>query len=138
MTHLPVHGCQILTLPVRSDERGSLVALEASTGVPFEIERAFYIFDTPEGASRGGHAHREVEQLMVCISGGCTITLDDGTERAEVRLDGPGKALSVGPMIWNEMRHFTTGAVLLILASGPYDESEYIRDYSEFLRLARA
>jgi dTDP-4-dehydrorhamnose 3,5-epimerase-like enzyme len=135
LTQFPVQGCKILTPPVHSDERGSLVALERSTGVRFEIRRAFYIFDTPEGAGRGAHAHREVEQLLVCVAGACTVSVDNGSERAEVRLDNPAKTLAIGPMIWNEMRDFSRGAVLLVLASGHYDESEYVRDYERFREL---
>jgi hypothetical protein len=138
LTQLPVHGCQILTLPVHSDARGSLVALEASTGVPFEIKRAFYIFDTPEGASRGGHAHRNFEELLVCVAGSCAVTIQDGRERAEIHLDSPAKALVIGPMIWTELRDFTPGAVLLALASVPHGESEYIRDYDRFLEAVNA
>lgn len=135
MTQTLVPGCTILTPPVHRDERGSLVALEPATGVPFGIKRAFYIFGTPEGAGRGAHAHREVEQLLVCVTGACTVGVENGAQRAEVRLDSPTKALAIGPMIWNEMRDFTEGAVLLVLASGPYDESEYVRDYERFREL---
>ena len=138
MTQIPVQGCQILTPPVHSDERGSLVALEASTGVPFEIKRAFYIFDTPEGAARGFHAHLYLQELLVCVAGACTVTVDNGSERAEVRLDSPSKGLAMGPMIWNEMRDFTPGTVLLVLASAPYEESGYIRDYERFRELVNA
>ena len=138
MTQLPVNGCQILTLPVRSDERGSLVALEAGAPLPFELKRAYYIFGTPAGAERGFHAHRALIQWAMCLAGACTITVDDGSERADVRLDTPGKALEIGAMVWHEMRDFTPDAVLLLVADAPYDECDYVRDYDEFLRLARS
>ncbi len=138
MTQTLPKGCTILTPPVHRDERGSLVSLEQATGVPFDIQRAFYIFDTPEDAGRGGHAHREVEQLLVCVAGECTVGLDDGHARAEVRLDSPGKALALPPMIWNELRDFTSGAVLLVLASGPYEAGEYVRDYDQFRAMVSA
>jgi dTDP-4-dehydrorhamnose 3,5-epimerase len=130
-------GCKEIELAVRGDERGLLVALEGATGVPFDIARAYFIYDTVEGVVRGRHAHRKIEQLAVCVSGGCTMLLDDGTRRAEVRLDAPDKALLVPPHVWHEMSGFTPGAVLLVLASAPYDERDYIRDYDEFLELTR-
>jgi dTDP-4-dehydrorhamnose 3,5-epimerase-like enzyme len=138
LTQIPVRGCTILEPPVHSDGRGSLVALEASTGVPFEIKRAFYIFGTPEGVARGFHAHRDLQELLVCVAGACTLTVDNGSERAEVRLDDPTRALAIGPMIWNEMHNFTPGTVLLVLASAPYDESGYVRDYDRFRELVNA
>jgi dTDP-4-dehydrorhamnose 3,5-epimerase-like enzyme len=130
-------GCKIIDLAVRGDERGLLVALESATGVPFDIARAYFIYDTVEGVVRGRHAHREIEQLAVCVTGGCTMLLDDGTVRSEVRLDSPDRALLVPPLVWHEMSGFTPGAVLLVLASAPYDERDYIRDYAEFQELAR-
>jgi dTDP-4-dehydrorhamnose 3,5-epimerase-like enzyme len=138
LTQLPVHDCQILTLAVQSDDRGSLVSLEPETGVPFEIKRTFYIYSTPEGAARGAHAHLNFEELLVCVAGSCVVTVDDGRESAEVRLDSPAKALVIGTMVWTEIRDFTPGAVLLALASRPHGESEYIRDYDRFLEVANA
>lgn len=138
MTQLPVHGCQILTLTTRGDERGSLIALEAATGVPFDIRRVYYIFGTGHGVVRGKHAHRRLRQWAVCVAGACTFTLDDGKCRSEVRLDTPDRALEIGPMTWREMHDFTADAVLLVLASDPYDERDYIRDYQDFVELVSA
>ena len=131
-------GCRELELDVRGDERGSLIALEAATGVPFAIERVYYIFGTGEGVVRGLHAHRDLTQWAVCVAGACTLTLDDGTTRSDIRLDRPDRGIEIGPMIWREMRDFTAGAVLLVLANREYDRDDYIRDYGRFLELVRA
>jgi len=123
----------MLTFNIKGDSRGSLIALEANKDIPFEIKRVYYIFDTKEGVVRGHHAHKTLEQVLICVSGSCTIVLDDGKERSEVLLDKPNISLYVGPNIWHEMKDFTPDAVLLVLASDWYNEADYIRDYSEFL-----
>lgn len=115
------------------DERGTLVAIEAGADVPFDIRRVYYMYDTTAGTTRGRHAHRSLKQVLICTSGSCTVTLDDGTERADVTLDEPDLGLYVDSVTWREMRDFSDGAVLMVLASEPYDESDYIRDYGEFL-----
>lgn len=132
---LPI-GCREIELEVLGDERGSLISLEAGTGVPFTIERTYYIFGTRAGVVRGLHAHRRLTQWAVCVAGACTILLEDGQQTADVRLDRPDLALEVGPMIWHEMRDFAPSTVLMVLADGPYDEADYIRDHAEFERLA--
>ena len=129
-------NCRTIELAVRGDERGSLIALEAATGVPFAIERVYYIFGTREGVVRGLHAHRRLTQWAVCVAGACTIDLDDGRTQQSVRLDRPDLALEIGPMVWREMRDFEPGTVLMVLADAPYDEADYIRDHAEFVRLA--
>lgn len=118
---------------IKGDSRGSLIALEANKDIPFEIRRVYYIFDTKEGVVRGHHAHKTLEQVLICVSGSCTIVLDDGKERTEVLLDKPNMGLYIGPNMWHEMKDFSSGAVLLVLASDFYNETDYIRDYSEFL-----
>jgi dTDP-4-dehydrorhamnose 3,5-epimerase-like enzyme len=127
---------ELKDLRVRGDERGSLVALE-EPDVGFAIKRAYYIYGTQPGVARGGHAHRDLEQLVVCLSGSCLFVLDDGDVREEVRLDRPDLGLRVSSMIWREMRDFSPDSVLLVLASRPYDEADYIRSYEDFLALAR-
>lgn len=118
---------------IKGDSRGSLIALEANKDIPFEIKRVYYIFDTKEGVVRGHHAHKTLQQVLICVSGSCTMVLDDGKERTEVVLDKPNIGLYVGPNMWHEMKDFSPGAVLLVLASDWYNEADYIRDYSEFL-----
>lgn len=117
------------------DERGSLVALEAHKTVPFDIKRVYYIFYTGEGVSRGFHAHRNLKQLAVCVTGSCRFILDDGRSREEIVLDSSTTGLLIEEMVWREMHDFSSDCVLMVLANEYYDESDYIRDYREFLRL---
>ena len=123
-------------LQIRGDERGSLIALE-DEDIGFPVRRVYYIFGTAPGVSRGGHAHRALEQLAICVAGSCLFHLDDGLERQDIRLDRPDVGLRMGSMIWREMHDFSPDCVLLVLASQPYDESDYIRDHREFLSLVR-
>ncbi len=122
----------IINFPIKGDSRGSLIALESNKDIPFEIKRVYYIFDTKEGVVRGHHAHKTLQQVLICVSGSCTIMLDDGKDRTEVVLDKPNIGLYVGPNMWHEMKDFSLGAVLLVLASDWYSEADYIRNYSEF------
>jgi len=117
------------------DERGQLVALEGNRNIPFEIKRVYYLTGTQPGVPRGFHAHRELEQIAVCVSGQCRMVVDNGRQRDEVLLNTPSRAIRIGRMIWREMHDFSTDCVLLVLASEHYDEQDYIRDYSEFRRL---
>lgn len=118
---------------ILGDERGSLVALEQSKTVPFDIKRVYYIYETATGVSRGFHAHRNLRQLVICVAGKCRMVLDAGITREEVWLDCPTKGLLIESMIWREMHDFSDDCVLLVLASEHYDESDYIRDYQVFL-----
>ena len=124
---------KLVDLPSRGDERGSLVAIEESKAIPFEIKRVYYIFKTQNGVSRGFHAHKRLKQLAVCVSGECRILLDDGKEQEDVWLDSPTKGLIIEGMTWREMHDFSEDCVLLVLANERYDESDYIRDYELFL-----
>jgi dTDP-4-dehydrorhamnose 3,5-epimerase-like enzyme len=117
-----------------TDSRGSLVSIEAGEDAGFPIKRVYYLYGTPRGVERGFHAHRTLEQLIVAVSGSCTLVLDDGRTREELRLDDPDRGLRVGAMVWREMRDFSPDCVLLVLASQPFDESDYIRAYDDFVR----
>ena len=128
-----------MQLSWHGDERGKLIALEALTDlVPFEVKRVYYIFDTTPGTVRGNHAHKDLRQLLVCVSGACTIACEmpDGT-KSEHRLDWPDRGLLIEGLVWRQMKEFSKDAVLLVLASEHYDENDYIRDYSEFKRLGK-
>lgn len=125
---------QLLPLEVHGDKRGKLVSLESEKNIPFEIRRVYYIFDTLPEESRGQHAHRTLEQLVVAIDGSCQFVLDDGIERTEIWLNRPDVGLYIGKNMWREMKHFSYGCKLMILASDYYDEKEYIRDYNVFLK----
>ena len=125
---------QPLTLPPHGDERGKLIALEAlSEFVPFEIKRSYFIYDTTPGTIRGKHAHRVLQQLLICVSGACTIEYEmpDGT-KSECRLDWPDKALLIEGLVWRNMKDFSKDAVLIVFASEHYDGADYIRDYNQF------
>nr|WP_322939465.1 FdtA/QdtA family cupin domain-containing protein [Pseudomonas sp. s4] len=125
---------RLIDLPPLGDERGSLVAIEANRHIPFEVKRVYYIFGTQPGVSRGFHAHKNLQQLAVCVTGKCRMLLDDGINKESVWLDSPTKGLLIGNNVWREMHEFSGDCVLLVLASEHYDESDYIRDYEEFLR----
>lgn len=133
-----VEPCHIMTLPQFDDERGSLCVVECGKQLPFTIHRAYYMFDIPSGAARGAHGHRRLRQLIVAVHGSFTVHVDDGFNTRSFRLDHPRKGLYMGPMVWRDMVDFAPGTVGLWLVADPYDESEYYRDYDEFLRDARA
>lgn len=128
----------LIELKVMGDERGQLVALEGNRNIPFEIRRVYYLTGTLPGVPRGFHAHRELEQIAVCVSGRCRMIMDDGHSKGEVWLDAPSKAIRIGKMMWHEMHDFSADCVLLVLASEHYDEGDYIRNYSEFMELVNA
>lgn len=116
------------------DYRGTLVAIEQNKDIPFEIRRVYYMYDTTEHVHRGKHSHKCLEQILICICGSCTVTLDDGKERLDLELNKRFEGLYIGPNTWREMHHFSSDAVLMVLASELYMEEDYIRDYDEFLR----
>ncbi|MCR9581206.1 sugar 3,4-ketoisomerase [Vibrio antiquarius] len=115
------------------DERGSLVSLEENNNIPFKIKRVYYIYNTESSASRGYHAHKNLEQVAVCLKGSCRFILDDGKEKEEIVLNDPSIGLYIDSMKWREMHDFSSDCVLIVLASNVYDENDYIRDYKEFL-----
>ena len=115
------------------DERGQLVALEEYKDIPFQIKRVYYMYDTGKGVRRGYHAHKSLEQILICIHGTCKILLDNGKEKKIVPLEKPYEGLYIANNIWREMFDFSPDAVLLVLASDFYNEEDYIRDYEEFL-----
>ena len=115
------------------DERGQLVALEEFKDIPFEIKRVYYMYDTGEGIHRGFHAHKTLKQILICIHGYCKVLLDNGQEKKIVSLEKPYEGLYISHNMWREMYDFSPDAVLMVLASEYYDESDYIRDYDQFL-----
>ena len=117
-----------------SDEKGSLVACEYQKNCPFDIKRIFYIFDTKPGVARGAHANRNSEFLLIAINGSCKVKIDDGTKTEIVSLDSPSKGLYLDKMLWKEMYNFSYNAMLLVLASTLYDETEYIRNYNDYVK----
>ena len=128
---------QWIHFPPLGDERGSLVALETGKTVPFDIKRVYYIFATQKDVARGFHAHKDLKQIVVCVTGKCRMILDDSKIRQEIWLDSPTKGLLISDLVWREMHDFSQDCVLLVLASEHYDESDYIRDYEDFIKIAR-
>ena len=121
------------------DDRGQLVALEEFNDIPFRIKRVYYMYETREGVTRGFHAHKSLEQILICIHGSCKIRLDNGLgERKVIPLEKPYEGLYVSNDMWREMFDFSPDAVLMVLASELYDEEDYIRDYDAFLAYVRA
>jgi WxcM-like, C-terminal len=123
---------QIIDIPKIENILGNLAFVEAGT-VPFEIKRIYYLYDIPSYASRGGHSHRKLQQVLIAISGSFDVILDDGTERNKVTLNKPDKGLLIQNNIWRELENFSSGSVCLVIASAIFEEEDYIRDYQEFL-----
>ena len=124
---------KIIDFQQHGDTRGMLVALEENKEIPFRIKRVYYMYDTGTNVRRGYHAHKKLEQILICVHGACTIHLDNGKNVEEVRLDKPYEGLYIANNIWRAMYDFTEDAVLMVLASELYDESDYIRDYQQFM-----
>lgn len=133
MKNTTVADCKIIDLRKISDPRGNLTVIEENIDIPFDIKRVYYLYDVPGGESRGAHAHKQLYQLIVAASGSFTVTLDDGFEKKSFMLNRSYYGLLVVPGIWRDLDDFSSGSVLLCLASDHYDEADYIRDYSAFL-----
>jgi dTDP-4-dehydrorhamnose 3,5-epimerase-like enzyme len=128
-----IEDCKILDLPKISDPRGNLTYVEGGTHVPFEIRRVYYLYDVPGGSERGGHAHKELSQLIVAMSGSFDVVLNDGRSSSRFHLNRSYFGLYICPMIWRELDNFSSGSVCMVLASNVYDERDYYRNYDEFL-----
>ena len=137
MASKDIKGYKVIDLPKVADPRGNLTFIESNRHVPFEIKRAFYLYDVPGGAWRGGHAHKEMQQLMVAISGSFDIVLDDGDAKERLHLNRSYHGLYIRPMVWREMNNFSSNSVCLVLASTLYDETDYYYDYDAFLQALR-
>ncbi|MFK7000884.1 FdtA/QdtA family cupin domain-containing protein [Flavobacterium oreochromis] len=124
---------KIIQVPKIEDYRGNLGVIEGNT-IPFEIKRVYYLFDVPSNASRGGHAHKAQLELLIAISGSFDVLLDNGIEKKIVTLNKPDKGLLIPTYMWRELDNFSSGAVCLVISSGVFDESDYIREYNDFLK----
>ncbi len=133
MNHYDLSSCRLVDLPKIGDPRGNLTYIEGGRHIPFDIKRAYYLYDVPGGAERGGHAHKDLHQLIIAISGAFDIVLDDGQGKKRYHLNRSYFGLYVCPMVWREMDNFSSGAVCLVLASNFYDEADYYRDYNDFI-----
>ncbi|UYZ82831.1 FdtA/QdtA family cupin domain-containing protein [Entomomonas sp. E2T0] len=124
---------KIIDFKIRGDERGSLVAIDGNQDIPFDIKRVYYVFGTNKDVVRGKHAHKNLEQIIICTSGACDFILDDGKKRETIHLDKPNKGLYIANSIWREFTNFSSDCVVMVLASQKYDEADYIKDYQQFL-----
>jgi dTDP-4-dehydrorhamnose 3,5-epimerase-like enzyme len=137
MNPFNLDSCCLINLPKINDPRGNLTFIEGGNHIPFDIKRAYYLYDVPGGAERGGHAHKLLHQLIIAISGAFDIVLDDGREKKRYHLNRSYFGLYVCPMIWREMDNFSSGAVCLVLASNLYSEVDYYRNYDDFITASR-
>lgn len=133
----PLDECRLIELPKIGDPRGLLTFIEGKNHIPFEIKRVYYLYEVPEIASRGGHAHKALEQLIIAINGSFDINLNDGNKSKSFKLSAGNIGLYIPPMIWRDIDHFIPGTVCLVLASQPYDEFDYYRNIDEFSKAAK-
>jgi hypothetical protein len=135
---MPIEDCKIIELPQISDVKGNLTFIEGITHIPFDIKRTYYLYDVPGGSTRGSHAHKNLHQFVVAMSGSFDVALFDGFQEKRFHLNRSYYGLYIGPLMWRTLDNFSSGSVCMVLASAPYEESDYIRDYKEFLRTISA
>ncbi|MBO1895831.1 WxcM-like domain-containing protein [Shewanella sp. BF02_Schw] len=128
---------KLIPLQAHGDARGSLVALEEGNNIPFEIKRVYYMFNTKEEIRRGFHAHKQLKQVAIAVRGSCQFLLDDGSEKVEVMLNNPAEGLLIESFMWREMFNFSEDCVLMVLADQLYDESDYVRNYDDFIETCK-
>jgi hypothetical protein len=133
MRESTVYQCSVIEIDKHHHQKGNISVIENGITIPFDVKRAYYLFDVPGGEARGGHAHKELEQLIVAVSGSFNVKLNDGNVTRTFTLNRPYQGLLVVPGIWRELDDFSSGSVCLVLASQKYDESDYIRDYQNYL-----
>jgi hypothetical protein len=131
---MAINDCGLIELPKISDPRGNLTFIEGGNHIPFEIRRVYYLYDVPGGAERGGHAHKGLSQLIIAMSGSFDVILDEGGEKKRFHLNRSYQGLYICPMMWRELDNFSSGSVCMVLASNIFEESDYYRDYNNYLR----
>ncbi len=134
---MPIEHCKLMSLPFIPDERGSLSFIEGKRHIPFEVKRLFYLYDVPSGQSRGAHAHKTLEQFILCLNGEFEVEVDDGKNKQRFHLSKPSQGLYLPPLIWTAVEQFRPQSICLVLASDHYDEADYYRHYPDFLRAAQ-
>jgi dTDP-4-dehydrorhamnose 3,5-epimerase-like enzyme len=132
-----IASCKLIELPKIADPRGMLTFVENSKHIPFDIKRIFYLYDVPTGESRGAHAHKTLHQFLICLSGSFDVAIDDGSSKDVIHLNRPWHGLYIPPMIWAAEINFDPGSICLVLTSNEFDETDYYRNYDDFLN-ARA
>ncbi|MEM7074439.1 MAG: FdtA/QdtA family cupin domain-containing protein [Pseudomonadota bacterium] len=131
---MPLKDCKRIELPKIEDSRGNLTYIEGQTHIPFEIKRVYYLYDVPGGSDRGAHAHRNLHQFMISMSGSFDVVLSDGVAEQRFHLNRSYFGIYICPMMWRYLDNFSSGAVCMVLASAPYSETDYIRDHDTFLK----
>ena len=129
-----ITDCKLIELPKLLDPRGKLTFIEGGRHIPFDIKRVFYLYDVPTGEDRGAHAHKKLDQFLVCLSGSFDVSIDDGVNKSLIHLNRPWQGLHIPPMIWAAEINFDPGSLCLVMASMAYDEDDYLRNYDDFLR----
>ena len=129
-----VYNCNIIQLPKVHNRAGNITALENDITIPFEVKRIYYLYDIPGGEGRGGHAHKDLQQFIIAVSGAFDVLLDDGKNKKIVHLNRPYIGLHIVPGIWRELLNFSSGSVCLVLASHKFEEKDYLRDYNQFIQ----
>jgi dTDP-4-dehydrorhamnose 3,5-epimerase-like enzyme len=129
---MSIEQCRIIHLPKVQDPRGNLTFIEGNKHIPFDIKRVYYLYDVPGGAERGGHAHKQLQQLIIAMSGSFDVVLDDGHGKWRFHLNRSNYGLYISSMVWREIDNFSSGSVCMALASTEYQESDYYRNYQEF------
>ena len=129
---MTLQHCKIIDLPIIEDRRGNLTFIEGGQHIPFDIKRVYYLYDVPGGSHRGGHAHKDLHQLLIAMSGSFDILLDDGRTKFKYHLNRSYYGLYIPPMIWREIDNFSSGSVCMVLASEHFSEDDYYRDYEQF------
>jgi len=133
---MSIDFCKIIDLPKISDPRGNISFVEGGQHIPFDIRRVYYLYDVPGGADRGSHAHKNLHQFIIAMSGSFDVVLDDGMKKKRFHMNRSYNGLYVCPMMWRDLDNFSSGSVCMVLASEHYDETDYIRDYLQFVSLA--
>lgn len=131
---ITIYDCKLLDFPKNHQLNGNLTSITNGVEVPFDIKRIYYLYDVPGGNSRGGHAHKDLYQIMVALSGSFTVTIDDGNNKQSFHLFQPYQGLLIPPGLWRDLDTFSSGSICMVLASELYDEEDYFRDYEEFLK----
>ena len=132
-----IQDCQLIDINQIGDRRGHITAVENHNEIPFDIKRVYYLYDVPSGEERGGHAHKELQQLIVAASGSFDVVVDDGTNKKTFSLNRPNKGLYFPAGLWREINNFSSGATCLVLASHVYQEEDYFRDYKDYIKFIK-